>query len=213
MKVDKKKLPLNIGDRVSMGIDGRGTIVAYYFPDEFNDYSTAYGYTIKRDDHIGHTGDLGSFDENGNKVKFPEEGCWYYNVEEVELIKTNNIMNLKEIKAGMLVEVEDTDKSEDSVNTYLCIITYNNSNELVLSSPLYWCPLDCFNNKKLTYNIGYNTIKIMKIYDRTCARFAFSLNANDRILLWERPKEQIELTMDEIASKFGIDVSQLKIKK
>ena len=30
--------------------------------------------------------------------------------------------------------------------------------------------------------------------------------------LWER-KEQIELTLDEIADKFNIDVKQLKIKK
>lgn len=32
-------------------------------------------------------------------------------------------------------------------------------------------------------------------------------------LVWEKPKEEVELTMQEIADKFGIDVNQLKIKK
>ena len=31
--------------------------------------------------------------------------------------------------------------------------------------------------------------------------------------VWEKPKEEIELTMQQIADKFGIDVNQLKIKK
>ena len=32
-------------------------------------------------------------------------------------------------------------------------------------------------------------------------------------LVWEKPKEEVELTMQQIADKFGIDVDQLKIKK
>jgi hypothetical protein len=38
------------------------------------------------------------------------------------------------------------------------------------------------------------------------------LNGSFLKLLWERQKE-VELTMDEIAEKFGIPVKNLKIKK
>lgn len=37
-------------------------------------------------------------------------------------------------------------------------------------------------------------------------------NATHLTLVWEKPKE-VELTMQQIADKFGIDVNQLKIKK
>lgn len=39
-----------------------------------------------------------------------------------------------------------------------------------------------------------------------------SINWTDLTKVWEKPKE-IELTMQQIADKFGIDVNQLKIKK
>jgi hypothetical protein len=38
------------------------------------------------------------------------------------------------------------------------------------------------------------------------------LSGNFLKLLWERKKE-VELTMDEIAKKFGVPVENLKIKK
>lgn len=41
---------------------------------------------------------------------------------------------------------------------------------------------------------------------------ALDFSVEDRELLWER-KEEVELTLDDIAKKFNIDVSQLKIKK
>lgn len=37
-------------------------------------------------------------------------------------------------------------------------------------------------------------------------------NKNHYIVLWERPEEVIELTLDEIAKQFKCKISQLKIK-
>lgn len=54
---------------------------------------------------------------------------------------------------------------------------------------------------------------IMKVYDIKGINYkANLLSTDDRELLWER-KETLELTLDEIADKYGVDVNNLKIKK
>ena len=70
MLIDKNKLPLNIGDRVSINNTDKGTIIGYYFSDGFNNYASSYGYTISMDNyHEGHRGQSFSYDENGEKIK------------------------------------------------------------------------------------------------------------------------------------------------
>lgn len=55
---------------------------------------------------------------------------------------------------------------------------------------------------------------IVKVYqiDRPGALHKTFIHDTHLTLVWEKPKE-VELTMQEIADKFGIDVNQLKIKK
>ncbi len=55
---------------------------------------------------------------------------------------------------------------------------------------------------------------IVKVYqiDRPGALHKTFIHDSHLTLVWEKPKE-VELTMQQIADKFGIDVNQLKIKK
>lgn len=55
---------------------------------------------------------------------------------------------------------------------------------------------------------------IVKAYqiDKPGALHKTYVNDTHLTLVWEKPKE-VELTMQQIADKFGIDVNQLKIKK
>lgn len=55
---------------------------------------------------------------------------------------------------------------------------------------------------------------ITKVYqiDKPGCLHKRSIANNSLTLVWEKPKE-VELTMQQIADKFGIDVNQLKIKK
>ena len=56
---------------------------------------------------------------------------------------------------------------------------------------------------------------IVKVYqiDRPGALHKTFIHDSHLTLVWEKPKEEVELTMQQIADKFGIDVDQLKIKK
>ena len=105
------------------------------------------------------------------------------------------------LKAGMVVELQDDN------NVTFCMVTCNSSDELVISGEASWFPV-----KNLNKGLSYNNTKILKIYSRACAKYAWMLDTTERKLLWSRPTE-VELTMQEIADKFGISVEQLKIKK
>jgi hypothetical protein len=50
------------------------TILAYFFYKGFNDFSNNYGYTI---DRHAHNGSGYSYNENGERVVFPEESAYY----------------------------------------------------------------------------------------------------------------------------------------
>lgn len=71
--------------------------------------------------------------------------------------------------------------------------------------------LSDYNNDLTIYNEDFSINKIYKC----CLTAGFDYVVNNLYcykLIWERP-QFIELTMDQIANKFGIDVNQLKIKK
>jgi len=56
------------------------------------------------------------------------------------------------------------------------------------------------------------TLTINKVYGHTYPYQFISVDMSETYLLWER-KEVVELTMDEIAKKFGVPVGNLKIRK
>lgn len=56
-----------------------------------------------------------------------------------------------------------------------------------------------------------NVVKVYQI-DRPGALHRTYVHDTHLTLVWEKPKE-VELTMQEIADKFGIDMNRLRIKK
>lgn len=108
-------------------------------------------------------------------------------------------MKKSDLKPGMVTEYASGEKR--------LVVTINN--ELYLISRASFADVKSFNDD-LTCTSNPD-IDIVKIY---LPREAASLNTlfECRNCIWERPKEVI-VTMDEIAKKFGCDVSQLKIKK
>ena len=109
---------------------------------------------------------------------------------------------LNDLKVGMLVELRDGRK-------YLIAKTIDN--ELVGTRDSGFMLVERYEND-LSFE-GCSTNDIVKVYSiRKTKTNMYSYSTNDRDLLFER-KEPKELTMQEIADKFGIPVDQLKIKK
>lgn len=71
--VDLSKFRFRIGDRVETE-RGIYTIKAYYFSNECNDFSAAYGYTV---DKPNHSGSDYSYNEYGEHVQFPPNSVMY----------------------------------------------------------------------------------------------------------------------------------------
>lgn len=99
------------------------------------------------------------------------------------------------LKPGYVVEYDDGSRF---------VITqdiHGNNFGLQLGAAIMWASLDALNS-------------IVKVYqiDRPGALHKTFIYDTHLTLVWEKPKE-VELTMQEIADKFGINVSQLKIKK
>lgn len=125
-----------------------------------------------------------------------------YSVEDVtisfEEFKRQNPIQKKHLRSGMIVEYSNGERK---------LIT-DIRGELILISEDGFQPLSEY-NENLTIN-NCPDITINKI-GLSCPSSLKGMFFNATII-WERSKE-VELTMDEIAEKFGIDVKQLKIKK
>lgn len=86
---------------------------------------------------------------------------------------------------------------------------------LLLSSTDFWIGISKYDSNLINSTSNENTInKIIKPrLGYSMKTYMTDLAAVSYNVIWERPKEIVELTMDEIADKFGISVEQLKIKK
>lgn len=121
--------------------------------------------------------------------------------DDYELVGFNDLIQMKksDLKPGMVTEYASGEKR--------LVVTINN--ELYLISRASFADVKSFNDD-MTCSSNPD-IDIVKVY---LPREAASLSTlfECKNCIWERPKEVI-VTMDEIAKKFGCDVSQLKIKK
>jgi len=110
-------------------------------------------------------------------------------------------MKKSDIKPGMVIECRNHNK-------YLIV------RETVGANYTSWIDLD--NCDLLLFNSYSSNYDIMRVYNIDKNKFKGSLsevfNEECLILLWER-KEEIELTLEDIAKKFGIEVEQIRIKK
>lgn len=108
-------------------------------------------------------------------------------------------MKKSDLKPGMVVEYANGDRR--------LVIEFNN--ELVLLSNCSWGNLKDYSEDLKSSGENFN---IDKIYKPQFMTGLDSMLKGVYNCIWERPKS-IELTMEEIAEKFGINVEQLKIKK
>lgn len=99
------------------------------------------------------------------------------------------------LKPGYVVEYDDGSRFVITQDVH------GNNFGLQIGASIMWDSLDI-----LDY--------IVKVYqiDRPGALHKTFIHDSHLTLVWEKPKE-VELTMQQIADKFGIDVNQLKIKK
>ena len=123
---------------------------------------------------------------------------------EYEVITLNDLqMKKQDIQLGMVVEYHCGKKA--------LVISVNN--EVLFIDTNGYMPLKDYDDDLLVINSVSDKWDIDKIFKVTVeSSISTMLNSNFLKLLWERQKE-VELTMDEIAEKFGIPVEQLKIKK
>lgn len=127
-------------------------------------------------------------------------------LSEHEVITLNDLeMKKQDIQLGMVVEYHCGKKA--------LVISVNN--EVLFSDSNGFMPLRDYTDDLLVMD-RHSTSgmwDIDKIYKVTVeCSIDTMLSGNFLKLLWERQKE-VELTMDEIAEKFGIPVENLKIKK
>lgn len=104
----------------------------------------------------------------------------------------------KDLKPGMVIEYKNGERR--------LVVEING--ELSLISNGMFAELNNFNND-LTYDRNPH-INIVAVYKTKPSSLSTMLETTD--LIWKRP-EEVTLTMQEIADKFGIPVEQLKIVK
>lgn len=109
-------------------------------------------------------------------------------------------MKKSDLKPGMVVEYANGGRR--------LVIEFND--ELFLLSNNSWADLMHYNSDlECSYNKDFT---INKVYNPGYMQGLNSMLEDIHFCIWERPKS-VELTMEEIAEKFGINVEQLKIKK
>lgn len=90
--------------------------------------------------------------------------------------------SMLDIQAGQLLEIS----IRNSVTTFICMVQYNDKDELCFSSELCSGLLTHFDEKDLA--IRGDLMQILKIWDRADTEVAWSLEVGNRELLWERGK-------------------------
>lgn len=105
--------------------------------------------------------------------------------------------SLDDLETGMLVEIED--------NQWAIVLRYKDADCFVSDGSerkrRFWGPF-----------CDYRWDEIKRVYSYSNNKNAVNFSTIERNLLYEK-KEIIELSMDQIAEKFEVDVKDLKIKK
>ena len=134
------------------------------------------------------------------------DGKTMFHTEKLEGIsfeefKKHNPIKKEHLRSGMVVEYVNGERRlvVDLIGELMLI---SNEGSYPLSS--YREDLTC-----LIYELTIN-----KVFIVSRGHLAYMLSErNTRVKIWERPNPVTEVTLQEIAEKFNIDVKQLKIKK
>lgn len=117
-------------------------------------------------------------------------------------------MKKEDLKSGMVVVTRDGNKG--------IVLLGTTNGDIIGGCGEYhgatWKPLDALNDD-LTSNYE-GEYDIVKIYNTSGNKNFGTIDLDKLQLIWERPEPKfVELTMDQIAEKLGIDVELLKIIK
>ena len=198
--IDYSKFRFRIGDKILYKGE-RYTIKAYYFFNGFNNYSNSYGYTIS---FPLHSGTDFSYSEYGESLSFEYNSCSYVPEDSVS---TDNF-TINDLKPGMIVE---------TYRSGFGLIMLNAKNELILVGKNIYTEgsIDKCYNLDLTAKHSYNNnLNIKAIYYLKKGVFLneYLFDKDNLNLIWKR-SETLELSIDEIAKKFNVDTSLIRIKK
>lgn len=201
MKPDLSKLRYRIGDKVLFN-ETLTEIIAY-------SNSCHSDYTIRYYSPYAHKGDLHSIDEFGNSLEFEDNSAFYVSEDQLTLIKSN-IMTLKDLKNFDILTLRDGKQ----------FFVYNGL-FINIKEDSYILYKNSYNSNLLNDNYAERDImKVERMNDETYVRDVnrFMYNYLERMAdviyttVYERV-ETTELTMQQIADKFGVPVEALKIKK
>lgn len=204
--IDYSKFRFRIGDKILY--KGEQYIIkAYYFFKGFNNYTDSYGYTISLPLHSG----IGfSYSEYGEPLKFEYESCSYVPEDSVskDLTLSTDNFTINNLKPGMIVE---------TYRSGFGLIMLNAKNNLILVGKNIYTEgsIDKCYNLDLTAKHSYNNaVNIKAVYYLKKGIFLDekSFNKSNLSLIWKR-SEILELSIDEIAKKFNVDPSLIRIKK
>lgn len=201
MKPDLSKLKYRIGDKVLY--QGKPTeIIAY-------NTNGSTEYTIRWDSLFSHKGDLFSVDEFGNPLKFDDHSAFYVLEENLTLIE-NNTMTLNDLKNFDIVTTRDNRELFVYNDIFINI---DDSSNIIFRSGFKpnmqhdsWSEADIMKVERMNDNTKITSVdRFMYNYLNKCADIIYKT-------VYKRV-ETTELTMQQIADKFGIPVETLKIKK
>jgi hypothetical protein len=118
-------------------------------------------------------------------------------------------MKKEDLRSGMIVQTRQGGFGMILLNTTNGDIigggthTFNHNERL-------WKPLENLSDDLTSREYGND---IVKIYNANANYIFGTFDTKLLTCIWERPVTPIEMTMDEIANKLGIDVDRLKIIK
>lgn len=201
MKPDLSKLKYRIGDKVLY--QGKPTeIIAYSI-------SGSADYTIRLHSSYAHSGSIFSVDEFRNPLIFDDCSAFYVLEEELILIE-NNTMTINDLKNFDILTLRNGRQ----------VFVYNNL-FISIKDDSYIVFKSSYNANLL--NDNYTERDIMKVermndetYVRDMNRFMYNYLQRSADIIYKTIYERVEtteLTMQQIADKFGIPVETLKIKK
>lgn len=193
------KLQDLIGQRIAIRTEGRADLVEKlynmvktYVP---IDYFINKKYLFLQDCHL-------QWDKDDTNFNYPE-----ISITEIDELREENGMKLSDLKAGKHLVVTRDGTKMLVMDGWFQIIEYDNPRSLKEWASFNYFTEDLKNN-------GYRgeSFDIVKVYEIFGGYFNGTISFNSCCkLIWEELQE-VELTMDEIAEKFGVDVSKLKIK-
>lgn len=110
-------------------------------------------------------------------------------------------MRKSDLRSGMILELRNGQLGILIQTRLGLLIQFDNS----------WDSLEDY-NLDLTAKIDRDC-DVFKVKQINSETFIIRKNLNRAKTIWNREEQPIELTIDEIADKFGVDSSRIKIKK